>query len=323
MKMLEDYCATEPVPTRDWLAAERAKVMAAIGADGQLPQRHATRFRWPVPPRTALAGAAIAAVTAVIIALVVPPGHSGRAARQAGVPQAETAAFVIGHTEAALSTAAAENPVVHVRTLTGPKGHMVLDIGGNSKDSLAAQQEGTWYYGANSNGPSRTQGFTAAGQPVFDWGVVQTPRIYTSTIVDYQARTWWREVQHVTPWAPTPTSALTCSDVESFAVTMDPAYWAADIKKALSCGEYTTSGTEHVDGVNAIKLTPVRPGAMTAVLWVDPSTYLPVRVAKEFKGRQTGQVEDVQWLPPTAANLANLTTPIPAGFVQVPPPSAH
>jgi hypothetical protein len=104
---------------------------------------------------------------------------------------------------------------------------------------------------------------------------------------------------------------------------MDPAYWAADIKKALSCGEYTTSGTGRVDGVNAIKLIPVRPGVMSAVLWVDPSTYLPVRVATEIGERPTGQVKDVQWLPPTAANLADLTAPIPAGFVQVPPPPAQ
>lgn len=110
-----------------------------------------------------------------------------------------------------------------------------------------------------------------------------------------------------------------------FAADTDPTSWAATIRKALGCGKFTTSGTERVDGVNAIKLTPVRPGAAHEVLWVDPATYLPVRVAYETrrspKGPFTlGQLWDVQLLLPTAANLARLTMHIPAGFVQVPAP---
>jgi hypothetical protein len=104
---------------------------------------------------------------------------------------------------------------------------------------------------------------------------------------------------------------------------MDPTYWATDIRKALSCGQFTTSGTEKVGRVNAIKLVPVRPGITSAVLWVDPSTYLPVRVAVGMRNPSGGlkvsnQHEDVQWLPPAPANLAKLTAPIPSGFVQVP-----
>lgn len=181
--------------------------------------------------------------------------------------------------------------------------------------------EPNWYHGPDSNGPLREQGFTAAGQPVYDWVVVQAPTLYTSTLIDYQARIWWRTAQHVTPWTP-PASALTCGDVASFAINMDPTYWAAGIRKALSCGQYTTSGTERVDGVKAIKLTPVRPGDIAAVLWVDPRTYLPLRVTLEFQGRPGGESKDVQWLPPTAANLADLTAPVPPGFVKVPAPAS-
>jgi hypothetical protein len=279
--------------------------------------------------RTAVAGAAaIAAVTALVIALVVPSGHGGTSARHAGRPlQALTAAYVIGRTETALSAAASGDWVVHVHTSYGSKGRTILDF--DNGYSLAAQQQDTWYHGPDSNGPLRSQGFTAAGQPVFDSGVVQTPDVYTTTVVDYQARIWWREAQHVTPWTPTPASALTCGDVQNFAVSMDPTYWAADIRKSLACGQFTTSGSEQVDGINAIKLTPVRPGVMAAALWVDPSTYLPMRVAVEMRSPGIHRVfartmEDVQWLPPTAANLAKLTVPVPPGFAQVPaPPTSH
>ena len=48
-------------------------------------------------------------------------------------------------------------------------------------------------------------------------------------------------------------------------------------------------------------------------MWVNPATYLPVRY--DVGGSQT----DYQWLTPTAAHLALLDLPIPAGFKQVPP----
>jgi hypothetical protein len=258
---------------------------------------------------------------ALVIAAVLPSGHGGGQARHVGPqPQAQTAAYVVSRTAAALSTAAAENSVVQVSTSIGSGDRIHLGVAGDGWYSPAAHEEDTWYHGPDSNGPLRDQGFTAAGQPVFDSGTVQTLGIYTTTIVDYQARIWWRDAQHVTPWIPPPTSGLSCGDLDSFAINMDPTYWAADLQKALSCGVYVTSGTEQVDGVNAIKLTPVRPGVVTAVLWVNPSTYLPIRVEMEFKGRPDGRIEDVQWLPPTAANLAKLTAPIPSGFVQVPAP---
>ena len=80
-------------------------------------------------------------------------------------------------------------------------------------------------------------------------------------------------------------------------------------------------GRQHVDGVEAIELTG-RPGSpISETIWVNPSTYLPVRVVvnSPFGPRQTA---DITWLPPTAQNLAYLTVPIPAGFRPVPLPQA-
>lgn len=61
-------------------------------------------------------------------------------------------------------------------------------------------------------------------------------------------------------------------------------------------------------------------GPYTETLWVDPSTYLPVRVfwnwldpRAQGPGTLTG---DFRWVKPTQDNLALLRVPVPSGFTQ-------
>lgn len=54
------------------------------------------------------------------------------------------------------------------------------------------------------------------------------------------------------------------------------------------------------------------------MIWVDPSTYLPVRDWSDIDGG-IDQV-DFRWLRPTPTNLAALDVPVPPGFTQVSPP---
>ena len=58
--------------------------------------------------------------------------------------------------------------------------------------------------------------------------------------------------------------------------------WKQIIAAGLNCGMFTVAGRQWVDGVDAIKLTGHKPAAGTTI-WVDPSSYLPVRL--------TGQVQ--------------------------------
>ena len=59
-------------------------------------------------------------------------------------------------------------------------------------------------------------------------------------------------------------------------------------------------------------------------IWVDPSSYLPVRLTGRVqlilggaaKQGTTTLTVDFRWLPPTSANLKELTAPIPKGFRQ-------
>jgi hypothetical protein len=63
-------------------------------------------------------------------------------------------------------------------------------------------------------------------------------------------------------------------------------------------------------------------------LYVDSATYLPVRAygSDETYGGANGptvsaSVTNVQWLPPTAANIAKALITIPAGYTRVSSPA--
>jgi hypothetical protein len=80
--------------------------------------------------------------------------------------------------------------------------------------------------------------------------------------------------------------------------------------------------------VDAIRLTGHKTAADT-IIWVDPRSYLPVRLTDQVhiirssdKKETTAKLTiDFRWLPPSRANLKELTAPIPPGFHQVSKPA--
>jgi hypothetical protein len=249
---------------------------------------------------------ATAAAAAIAISATAALGQPGTGTR------AMTAAYVISRSEAALTAVTAENPVVYLDVdLSGGVG---LDGMNQSAEVRYVQQE-QWYYG---NQPMLGVDVNAAGQPVYASGLTGN----TATGVDYGAKAWWQTQIPPSENKPSPIIAPTCANDGKFAVLDSPPQWAADIKEALSCGLYKTAGTEQVDGVDAIKLEPVGPHIITAVLWLDPSTYLPVKISTYSVNADNSlsfmYTESVSWLPPTSANLAKLAPPIPAGFTKLP-----
>jgi hypothetical protein len=84
---------------------------------------------------------------------------------------------------------------------------------------------------------------------------------------------------------------------------------------------WTVVGHTELDGHDAIKLSWTDAGS-ASYLWVDASTYLPLRevvslpVGGPGKMISTTDETDYELLPATPANLALLTTPVPAGFTQ-------
>jgi hypothetical protein len=119
--------------------------------------------------------------------------------------------------------------------------------------------------------------------------------------------------------------------------------WRTFIKTTLDCGAGTVTGHVRFDGRETTQISgsvtvPLSKGYVKSVheketrvrytLWVDSTTYLPVRVfgSTETYGGSGGDnvssgVTDVQWLPPTAANVAQTLVTIPSGYQQVSSPA--
>ena len=190
--------------------------------------------------------------------------------------------------------------------------------------SIRAQRMSSWFY----RGLMLQEGFSATGKLVFaaSIGTVtspagkQVPEAYGAA---YPVGTRWRSPL-VGPNGNAPT--LTCSNAFPGAATPD---LRATILKALSCKLFVLNGHQHVDGVDAIKLVMKAPAGLPVreTLWLDPSTYLPLRTSTAFlasHGQESLLVQDYRWLPPTPANLAALhaairRATIPAGFRMLPP----
>jgi hypothetical protein len=106
--------------------------------------------------------------------------------------------------------------------------------------------------------------------------------------------------------------------------------WKQGISKALSCHLFTLAGDQLVNGVDTIKLirTPATAEGetMRETLWVDPKTYLPLRISTAFTGahgRTATLTDNFRWLAPTRANQAALHAAeqrgvVPASFRALP-----
>ncbi len=200
----------------------------------------------------------------------------------------------------------------------------------------------TWVY----QGQLRQQGFTAAGHLLFDAQSTTVnshrgapPGLFTQTIryrgADFQAGTWWHNIYRPAGYFGYGGLPSSCRNLGGgleppVPVQYSPYNWSAAIRLALQCGHYDLGGRQRVDGVEAIKLVERTPQTgpfakhkvpVLETLWVDPSTYLPMRVLwqwPEAHGQPDGTlVSDFRWLAPTKANLAALRVKIPHGFRKV------
>jgi hypothetical protein len=281
--------------------------MERFTADTDLPSglaARATRHRQRgkrARAAAAIGAAAAAAVTAVVVTL---PGPA---------PRVQTAAYVVSRVQGALAQASSQNVIEYGHeTSTGP-----IFFG----EKVSTRNAAFWVY----RGQSRSVAYGPGGKIIAAIGRVPEGRdpkedMVTDTMVNYQERTWWRDSHAVVapPWA-TPSSASACAEGTT---VQGGGAWISDVaaklRIALSCGQYVVAGHQRVDGVLALELRPAKQGPMmTAVFWVDPSTYLPVR-DQVTAGRYT-ITDDYRWLPPTQANRAALGLRVPPGFIQVAP----
>ena len=276
-------------------------------------------------------GVALAAAAAVITVIVVPP-------RSSPAPQVQTVAYVTSRAQHALTAVTQGNVIEEVSATArnGTFGFTVVNMALSEQQnpsgsavlpgvlgSVKAQRMSSWFY----RGLTLQEGFSATGKLVFaaSIGTVTSPsgkhapEAYGAA---YPLRTRWRSPL-VGPNGNAPT--LTCSNAFPGAATPD---LRATILKALSCKLFVLDGRQQADGVDAIKLVMKPPAGLPVreTLWLDPSTYLPLRTSTAFlaaHGQVSLLVQDYRWLPPTPANLAALhaairRATIPAGFRMLP-----
>jgi len=279
---------------------------AGIAVPGGLARRAVQHRR-----RRILTRATAAAATAVVVAGVAIAATTA-APRDGGTI---ASARLVSDIRSALDAAAAGDDIMQVRI----------------QNHLAE----AWYYQNAREILTRSEIFSASGQPGFDQGYAATSTSVTHTSVSYPAKTWSTSTVKAGKLRPPGQPGLrgTCLAAICLDLMQDPGTLTSDIREALSHGQLTRDGTEDINGINAIKLVAVvtKPQASgqfafvgRTTLWVNPATYLPVRINTNLTvtlghGQTTHMVgtRDVSWLPPTRANLADLRVPIPAGFTQV------
>jgi hypothetical protein len=247
------------------------------------------------------------------------------------------AAYVVSRTMDALARLDRRGAVLYQRWVTS--------AGGRAQDT-----ELSWSY----VGPRRADigrwhsvSLSAAGHPVLAQWITGSRRAVGSrdelagrqrVVVVYRSRTWF-----ATPASddgPPAGKQHGCA-ARDLAGTGLP----GNLSALVSCGALVAAGRQEVDGIDAIRLVLRHQGQVLQgsinrdgvfypaivqgiTIWVDPVTYLPVRIAVDGNwsicspgGCQLIDDQgDFRWLPPTAASLATLTGRIPPGFRQVPVP---
>jgi hypothetical protein len=279
------------------LREEMRHATTGVSAPSGLVRRARRARRRRIVSRASAASAA--AAVAVAGAVIVSNGTTG-ASRDSG---AYTTAYVVTHVDSALD---AVNKIAYMH-FTSP--------------ALAPMD--VWAYDGPQGQASRAEYFSPLGGQFFqEVGMTATPTNYqTYILVDPIHKTWSKQSYQ----GPKP-SERGCGFSQ-------PAGWgtfpeiAAGLRKDLACGALSSEGMQQVDGVNALKLISVQRsrfgpktlGTITTIIWVDPATYLPVRLTTQWTRPMVSvpMRYDFRWLPPTSANLALLTVRIPPGFTQV------
>lgn len=288
------------------------------------------RRRRAVRAAVACGVVAVIAVTAIAVTGVAvgAPARSG-----SGLAQARTAAYVISRVENALAT---EHLVLRGTTSGG----------GGWGPSI------TWVYGARTRFvayTSRGCGHSAASRscthrvgskPSLAVGDALIRGKRYSVYVTYFDRKW----SGSPGWESEPASACSrTGGLEMSGPAIVTSRWPTFIKATLACGAAIVTGHIRIDGRETTKITgsPVtvrlQAGEARAVrekwvwarwtLYVDSKTYLPVRISssnRTFGGPvpsyASSSVTDIQWLRPTAANIAKTLVTIPPGFRRVKSP---
>jgi hypothetical protein len=299
----------DPGPDADRRARDLAMAMATPRAGGVTVRPGATGragVRRPARPARMIAiGTGIAAVAGTAGAVVALNGTAAPAARpQPSAAHAGTAAAGSGKLKQAILTA-----------VNGVWGDVF-----NAKITEIYAGKMSKYDGVTENWsyPIRPQ----AGQLVHMRSVTVPSNPDDKSDTEYI----YTEPAGAKAALPTKTEVIfvqygnrTWSDTYAGIATQSAAASLQELHQTIATGDFTVVGKTVIDRQTVLELTDhykVDGEAGEQTVWVDPTTYLPVRTLSDDAGN-TNQV-DYEFLPPTPANMAKLKPIIPPGFTKTP-----
>lgn len=303
-----------------------------VRAPGGLARAAAHLHRRRLAVRAAVAcGTAAVTAAAVIVATGAVSGSSARPA--ASGAQERAAAYVVKRVENALT---GQNLVYRGQVM-----------GSDGEPSIV------WAYGPRSRweeftgracghtGPGGECSHRGGSERYLAEGTALVKGKLTNAYVTYFDRKY--SLSAISS-SPPPSACATARGLGMGGPLIPTDNWSAFISATLACGAASVTGHVWINGVETTRITgkPVTAGLKrnyakavheewTRVRWtlyVDPTTYLPVRIlgsTATFGGSGGSTlyslVTNVRWLPPTAANIAKATLTIPAGFHRVSSPA--
>lgn len=261
----------------------REEVADVAAGPAMLAAVRRTRARRTIRRRLLLAVpvAAAIAVVATSVLTTTPPAQEARETRESPPPDPVNAAYVKEKTTAALDGVLDNVIYEHAIVTEGDK---------YSKRGEPALYE-RWLAGDGSTFRLRV---TIDGRPVVDLSRDHVSDVF----VQYGDKTY-RAFPGAEPSAP----------------EHDDVWTPKEIQDAITNGRIEVIGPgEPVNGKETVQLRTAAGKAEVPIdLWVDATSYLPVR----WQFRQDGAtLFDVTWLPPTPENLSQLKTVIPPGFTE-------
>lgn len=309
------------------------KGMERFTDEVQAPEGLAERAARACRRRRQAVGVAAAAGTATVVTAAAVIAATGAASVAPAAPtQARTAAYVIKRVENAL---AGQHLVFRGYTTSS---------GGRSITWAYGPQNRWLEFTGSSCGHALPNGWCThrgGSEPYIANGTAEIGGKLIGVYVTYFDRKW---SGGGSPYVEPASACSTTAALEMGGPPIPTSHWSAFINATLACGAATVTGHVRIDGVETTKITgspvTVRLPAGEAkdvrekwararwTLYVDPRTYLPVRIygsTETFGGPASStrfaSVTDVRWLRPTAANIAKTLVTIPGGFRHVKSPA--
>jgi hypothetical protein len=252
--------------------------------------------RWRKRRARTRAAAAVTAAAVAAGAVTAVTAVGGGSAQAHGRTQAQDSAYVVTHVENAITAIGRGNNIFFSST---------KETGYDPGLTLA------W----NTHDRFNEMEYTSSGRLQFSLTVTRVPAGLQELVVQYLHQLVGHQlVTGAGTVGGCSTAAQILEDLE--ANPNDLTNWPGTIRALVGCKLITAAGHQRAGLIRFAVPDPGYPVSM--VLLVNASTFLPSRMVVTSSEGQKWQTTTVFGsLPPTRANLAHLSAPIPAGFTQV------